>query len=137
MRLTKGTDYGARGAVYLARQPEGAIVLVGEIAEAEGIPKSYLAKIFQTMVHHGIVRSHRGAKGGFSLARPAEEISFREVVEAIEGTVALAPCLNGGCERADTCAVFPLLASAQDRLLSTLDSASLHDLAAGEAAGLA
>ena len=64
MRLTKGADYGARGVVYLARQPTDSVVLVGEIANAEGMPESYLAKIFQSLSREGIVQSHRGAGGG-------------------------------------------------------------------------
>ena len=81
MRLTKAADYGARGAIHLAKRPEGTVVLVSDIATAEGLPESYLAKIFQDLAKEGIVRSHRGARGGFSLARPAGEITLRDVIE--------------------------------------------------------
>jgi Rrf2 family protein len=132
VRLTKGADYGARGALYLAKKPRDTVVLVSEIAEAEDLPESYLAKIFQDLAKQGIVRSHRGAKGGFSLARPATEITLRQVVEAIEGPIVLSRCLAPweGCERQETCALHPILREAQESLLLALESASLAELAA-------
>lgn len=131
MRLTKGADYGARGVVHLAKLPPNAVALVSHIAKAEGVPESYLAKIFQGLAKEGIVRSHRGAKGGFSLARPAKEISFRQVIEAVDGPVALCQCLNPdkGCDRVAGCSLYPILAQAQARLLSVLDNTTLLDLA--------
>jgi len=68
MRLTQGADYGARGIVYLATMPPASVVLVSQIAAAEQLPENYLTKIFQGLAKKGLVRSHRGAKGGFSLA---------------------------------------------------------------------
>ena len=134
MRLTRGADYGARGIIHLAKMPPNSIVLVGQIASAEGIPESYLAKIFQDLAKKGVVRSHRGAKGGFSLGRSANAISLREVVEAIEGPIALCRCLDPweGCDKKDTCAVYPILAEAQKRLLAVLDGTTLQDLATRE-----
>ncbi len=134
MRLTKGVDYGARGVIHLAKLPDGSIALVSDIAAGEGLPESYLAKIFQELAKQGIVRSHRGAKGGFSLARPANQITLREVIEAIDGPIGLCRCLIPweGCERKSTCALYPILARAQERLLDVFDSVTLHELAAAE-----
>ena len=131
MRLTRGADYGTRGIIYLARRPMNAVVLVGEIASAEELSESYLAKIFQDLAKEGLVRSHRGAKGGFSLARPAEQITLLQIIEAIEGPIAINRCLAPweGCERSDTCPVHPVLARAQGQLLAVLDGTTLSDLA--------
>ena len=133
VRLTKGADYGARGVVYLARQGADSVVLVSEVASAEGLPESYLAKVVQALAKEGIVRSHRGAKGGFSLARDPAEITFREVIEAIEGPIALCHCLlpQGNCDKMESCALYPVLLDAQQRFLSMLDSTTLYDLANG------
>lgn len=130
MRLTRGADYGTRGMLYLAKLPPSSVVLVSDIASAEGLPESYLAKIFQDLAKEGIVRSHRGAKGGFSLARPTNEITLRQIIEAIEGPIALNRCLAPweGCERVDTCSVYPVLAKAQAELIATLDATTLSDL---------
>ena len=131
MRLTRGADYGARGIVYLARRPMNTVVLVGEIASAEELSESYLAKIFQDLAKEGLVRSHRGAKGGFSLARPPEQITLLQIIEAIEGPIAINRCLAPweGCERSDTCPIHPVLARAQQQLLAVLDGTTLSDLA--------
>lgn len=136
MRLTRGADYGTRGIVRLARMSDRGVVLVSDIAAAEGLPESYLAKIFQDLAKEGIVRSHRGAKGGFSLARPAGEITLRQIVEAIEGPIALNRCLASweGCEHKSECSIYPALAKAQEQLLAVLDGTTLQDLATGQAA---
>ena len=131
MRLTRGADYGARGVVYLARQPNDSVLLVGEIASAEGMPESYLAKIFQALAREGIVRSHRGAGGGFSLGRSPGEITLRQVVEAIDGPIALCRCLgvSGSCDRMAGCSLYPVLREAQERLLALLGATTFDDLA--------
>lgn len=131
MRLTKGSDYGTRGIIYLAKHPPDSVILVGDIAASEGLPESYLAKIFQDLAKEGIVRSHRGAKGGFSLARPAEKITLREVIEAIEGPIALCRCLAPweGCAKQAECSLYPVLAEAQAQLLAALESTNILDLA--------
>lgn len=137
MRLTRGADYGARGVIYLAKRPPDTVALVGDIASAEDLPSSYLAKIFQDLVKEGILRSHRGAKGGFSLERPAEEITLLEVIEAVDGPIGLCPCLvpSQGCERMDTCSLYPALAEAQEQLRGVLESRTFDYLAARDGDG--
>jgi Rrf2 family transcriptional regulator, iron-sulfur cluster assembly transcription factor len=139
VRLTRGADYGARGMVRLAKMAPSAVVLVSDIAAAEGLPESYLAKIFQDLTKGGIVRSHRGAKGGFSLARPAEQITLRQIIEAIEGPIALNRCLAPweGCECMGTCSMYPVLARAQEQLLNMLDDTTLRDLVDSHAPAVA
>lgn len=133
MRLTKGADYATRGIVHLAKMPPNTVMLVSDIAAAERLPESYLAKIFQDLAKEGIVRSHRGAKGGFSLARSAERITLREIVEAIEGPIALCRCLAPweGCDHMESCVVYPVMARAQRQLLDVFESTTLHDLLHG------
>jgi Rrf2 family protein len=137
VRLTRAADYGARGALYLARQPRDRVVLVGEIARAEGVPESYLAKIFQSLARAGLVRSHRGARGGFSLARPAAEITLRQIIEAIEGPLALNRCLDPreGCECSPTCPIYGRLAAVQERLVASLDAITLDAMAVKDSVG--
>ena len=135
MQLTKGTEYGTRGVIHLAKLPPNTVVLVSEIAAAEDLPESYLAKIFQYLAKEGIVRSHRGAKGGFSLARTADQITLRQVIEAIEGPIALYHCLHPfeTCDRSGNCAIYDVIARAQEELVSVLDETTLDDLARGRA----
>jgi len=128
MRLTRGSDYAIRGMMYLAKQPRGKVCLVSQVAEVQCLPESYLAKIFQDLSRSGLVVSYRGAKGGFVLARDPNEITLRQVIEAVEGPIALSPCLDErmGCEQSETCEVHLVLAEAQSRLLEVLDGATLQ-----------
>ncbi len=132
MRLTRGADYGMRGMLYLAQLPPGEVALVRDVAHQQDVPESYLAKIFQELSRSGLMVSHRGAKGGFSLARPPEEINLREVIEAIEGPIALLPCLDPGqqCEQREGCTLYEPLSAAQQLFLDELAKTSLQSLAA-------
>jgi Rrf2 family protein len=131
MQLTRGTDYGIMGMVYLAMQPFDRVTLLHEIAEGQDIPESYLAKIFQDLCKEGLVCSRRGAKGGFCLARPASEITLLQVIEALEGPISLNRCLDirEECPHLETCAVAPVLRQAQAQLLETLNAATFDVLA--------
>lgn len=131
MRLTKGTDYGIRGVLYLAMQPEDKVTLLHEIAESQAIPENYLAKIFQDLAKGGLVRSHRGARGGFSLARAPSEITLLDVIEALQGPLALAPCLDArqGCSCHSTCATSRALCEVQSQMVQMLGAQTLAMLA--------
>lgn len=132
MRMTRGSDYGLRGMLYLARQPLGQVCLVSQVAAAENLPESYLAKIFQDLARNRLLMSHRGAKGGFSLVSDPEEISLLQIIEAVEGPIAIAPCLDmrEGCEHADLCEIYDTLDSAQAQMISVLRGTTLADLVA-------
>jgi Rrf2 family protein len=134
MRLTRGSDYGLRGMLYMARQPSGQVCLVSQVASAENLPESYLAKIFQDLARSKLLISHRGAKGGFSLISEPQEISVLQIIEAVEGPIAIAPCLDvrEGCERVGLCEIYDALDSAQAQMVSVLKNTTLADLAAGQ-----
>lgn len=132
MRLTRGSDYGLRGMLYMARQPLGQVCLVSQVAAAEELPESYLAKIFQDLARSRLLISHRGAKGGFSLVDDPQEINLLQIIEAVEGPIALAPCLDirEGCDRVNLCEIYDALDSAQAQMISVLESTTLADLVA-------
>src|SRR5512145_1035583 len=93
MQVTREGDYGIRSVLYLARQPLKKVCFINEISEEYKIPRSFLAKILQKLVKAKVVRSYRGVKGGFSLARPPKEISVLDVLVAIEGKMSLNLCV--------------------------------------------
>jgi Rrf2 family protein len=87
MRVSAKADYAVRAAVELAAAGEGPTK--GEkLAEAQDIPLQFLEHILLELKHSGIVRARRGAKGGYWLARPAEEVTVADVVRAVEGPIA-------------------------------------------------
>jgi Rrf2 family protein len=131
MQITRQGDYGIRSVLYLARQPFKKISFVTEISEEYKIPRSFLAKILQKLVKARIVRSYRGVKGGFSLARQARDISMLEVLEAIEGKICLNICLmdKKKCQFSKHCPISPVWATAQAKLAETLKKTNFEDLA--------
>jgi len=129
MQFTKAEAYGLFGVLHLAAQAPGKVTPLSEISESQDVPEKFLAKIFQSLSKAGIIRSHRGVKGGFSLARPASEISFREVVEIIHGPYFLAKCFNLEeiCDRKN-CSVKILLEKAQGALMDVFEQYTIADL---------
>lgn len=130
LQITRQTEYAIRGLQELARRNESAPVQLKVIAGSCEVSEAFLAKIFQMLGQAGIVKSHRGVKGGFSLARPAEEISLRDVVEVCEGGIVLNHCMRkvNPCKDVDTCAVADVWREAQDALTGALDRTNLADV---------
>lgn len=86
MKLSKESQYGLLGLVYLVKQPKGKIVQIGQVAVGADLPPAFLAKIFKKLGNHGILRSYKGGiERGYSLQKSPAEISIKEVLEAIEG----------------------------------------------------
>jgi Rrf2 family protein len=87
MRVSAKADYAVRAAAELAAHEDGPVK--GErLAEAQDIPLQFLEHILLELKHHGIVRARRGAKGGYWLARPADEVTIADIVRAVEGPIA-------------------------------------------------
>jgi Rrf2 family protein len=98
MQVGRRADYAGRALTYLAGQPPGKIVSKAEIETKQDIPSHYLSKIMKELVAAGLVKSHFGSKGGFSLAKPPREISIREVYESVEGSLVIMPSVERGEE---------------------------------------
>jgi Rrf2 family protein len=88
MRISAKADYAVRAAVELAAPPDEKPVKAERIATAQGIPLNFLENILGELRHAGIVRSHRGAEGGFRLARPPAEVTVADIIRAVEGPLA-------------------------------------------------
>jgi Rrf2 family protein len=88
MRISAKADYAVRAVVELAACRDEKPVKAERIATAQGIPLNFLENILGELRHAGIVRSHRGAEGGFRLARPPGEITIADVIRAVEGPLA-------------------------------------------------
>ena len=84
--------------VELARRNGDSPVSLAEIAEADGLPLAYLEHLVARLRKAGLVESRRGARGGYLLARPADEITMAEVVEALEGSIAPIECISEGAD---------------------------------------
>ena len=131
MQITRAGEYAVLGLLCLARRPFGSVVMIDEVSREEKIPKSFAAKIFQSLAKAGLVRSNRGTGGGFTLQKEPRSITVLEVIEAIEGKIAFHPCLTEptACEHTGACALCGLFEEAQDRVKQTFSQTSLADLA--------
>lgn len=130
MGLTRRADYAIRGMLYLASLPEEKVALVGEIAKAVEAPQPFLAKILQRFSKAGLVRSCRGAGGGFALAKPPERITLREIIEGVEGAIVSNRCVmgTGACSRQDFCPVHPVWLRIQATTRGILEEVTLKTL---------
>lgn len=95
IRITKATDYGILLLSHFARRHEQAVLNAKDLAQLTHIPLPMVGKILKTLAHSGLLESHRGSRGGYTLRRPPQEISLTEVINAIEGPVALTECGEG------------------------------------------
>jgi len=130
MKLTSAGDYAIRAMIHLACLPDGEFVLRADIAEAQKIPSSFMAKILRSLVRAGLQRSSRGVHGGFVLARPAAEIHMLDIVEAIEGPLALTDCTpdGSGCDWSHECPASLVWGRLQAAMKDTLRSVTLEEL---------
>lgn len=130
MQVSRKIDYVLRAVIYLAGVEGARVCSMAEIARAEDIPKKFLEKILQDLTHKGVVHSRRGAQGGYSLARPRDQITFREIIEAVEGPVAMNTCLGDhvDCSIYTKCGMLWVWQEAQRRVIELFTKTTLADI---------
>ena len=131
MQLTRAADYAIRVMVYLATLPDHQRALLPDLASATDAPESFLSKVLQSLAHAELISSRRGKLGGFAVLPRGRDATMREVIEAIDGSICLNVCLNGGkeCERKSTCPAHPVWARAQRAMLDVLMSVTVSSMA--------
>ena len=131
LRISRKIDYGLRAMIYLSALPSGSVVPFREIAREMEVPEDFLAKILKTLVDQGLVKSSRGPHGGYALGRSPGEISFLDVIEAVEGPIALNVCLDGddACGHSTCCTMMSVWKLGQERMLDVYRQVRLSDLA--------
>lgn len=139
MHLNRGVEYGLEGLTYLARAGTHRATMLREVSRATAIPETFLSKIFQRLVRSGLIRSRRGFRGGFHLARPASQITLREVIEALQGPLANLPFegRSGVPSFADRArgTIHQVLRDAQNRVRAVFEEITVADLAAAGSGG--
>lgn len=134
LKMSRLTDYGTGVLAYLAgtgAKPQSA----SGVAEQTGLPAATVSKILKSLTRAGLVTSHRGAQGGYALSRPAEDITAAEVLDALEGPLALTECSTelGSCELESLCLVGTAWQRINIAIRGALDEISLAELASMEA----
>ncbi|MEO6830043.1 MAG: Rrf2 family transcriptional regulator [Acidobacteriaceae bacterium] len=130
LRLTKKADYGLIALKHLAELPEGHAQSAKDIAQAYHIPTPLLAKVLQTLARSGLVVSHAGIHGGYTLGRPASQITAFEVIRSIEGPLFIASCTtsHGDCGLLNSCTVKEPLRKLNDTIHGLLTDMRISDL---------
>jgi Rrf2 family protein len=131
MQVPRKVDYALRAAIYLATQePQKRCSSSGEIAENQMIPKKFLEKIIQDLIRNGLVKSKRGPNGGYSLARSPHEISFQDVIEAVEGPIALNVCVDSklSCDLLPRCTMSGIWHEVQRKVVDVFARTTLEDV---------
>jgi FeS assembly SUF system regulator len=134
-RLSKLTDYAV---VVLVRLSRGAGIQTSPgIASATGIPEPTVAKVLKTLAQANLVASQRGAHGGYRLARPLASIAVAEIIEALDGPIALTACVDGGgCDSAILCPMHKSWDPVNDAIRQALSAITLADMQAASPARL-
>jgi Rrf2 family protein len=132
MNVGRRVDYAVRALSFLAGQPAGKVVSRADIEKSQDIPSFYLSKIMKDLVAGGLVQSHIGSKGGFSLAKLATSISIKDVYETVERPLVLMDCLEKGidyCSYCSVCTQKSIWEEAQKVLSEFLGRISINDIA--------
>ncbi|MBV8055847.1 MAG: Rrf2 family transcriptional regulator [Deltaproteobacteria bacterium] len=130
MQIPRKIEYALRAMIHLADNP-GGVARGSIIARQEHIPKYYLEKVIRDLMKRGLVRARRGPGGGYQLARPPETVSFRDVIEAVEGPITLNVCVDGSsvCDLQPVCRMFRVWEEGQRVLLNVFSHTMLSEIA--------
>jgi Rrf2 family transcriptional regulator, iron-sulfur cluster assembly transcription factor len=139
MIFSSSTEYAIRGLSELAGRKADGPVMLDDLVAGTDLPRDFLAKVFQKLVHGGVLRSAKGRGGGFTLARPPHEITLMHIVEAIDGPQVLDRCVVGleKCNDQMPCPQHDLYKPIRQRMKDYMNTTTLADLAASLKAKLA
>ena len=141
MKISAQEEYGLRCLLQLARPGAGGALSLRQIAESEGISQAYAGKLLWILGQAGLVKSVRGAKGGYVLARPAAEIMLSEVIKVLDGHGVESHCNHfagdlEACVHHSDCTIKPVVVGLSALVHDVLSRISLGQLQSGSVAGL-
>jgi Rrf2 family protein len=137
--LSQKCKYALQALLVLGREPSDDLLLVSDIAERENLPKKFLEAILLELNRNGLVRSRRGRGGGYALAKPADAITFGQVVRIMDGPLAPLSCVSvnyyrkcDDCKDEETCAIRKVMRRVRDAIANELDGTTLADALASK-----
>ncbi|MCF3638499.1 Rrf2 family transcriptional regulator [Rhizobium sp. TRM95111] len=137
--ISQKAKYAMRALIALARANPSEPVLIADIAVSQNIPKKFLEQILLDMKHRGIVASRRGKQGGYMLLKPANDITFGEILRMIDGPIAPLPCLSQtayrkceDCNGESDCEIRHVFARVADATRNILFNTTLADALSGD-----
>ena len=137
LRLSKKADYALMAMKHLARNTDSAPASTSarEIAEQYDIPIELMAKVLQRLARSGLLTSHQGTRGGYTLSRATTSISVADIIQAIDGPLTVTACSSTDeqCEQFEKCNVRDPLWRIKDRILAALATCSLEEISTAPA----
>ncbi|PKN91942.1 MAG: Rrf2 family transcriptional regulator [Chloroflexi bacterium HGW-Chloroflexi-6] len=132
MQITRQADYAIRAVLYISKLADNQRAATSQIAKEQRIPPSFLAKIISQLSIAGLLQTSRGARGGVTLAKSSHEITLLDVVEAIDGPIALNECVHdeNACSFGEDCPLRPIWCEAQEDLVNRLKGTNFAQFAA-------
>lgn len=129
MKLSTKGRYGVRAMVDLAASYGGAPVSIKSISKRENLSEYYLEQLFSPLRRANIIRSIRGAQGGYVLCKPPNEITVGDIMTILEGPIEIADCIDGvECESSDCCATKVVWERIKDSIDSVMNSITLQNI---------
>lgn len=136
--LSQKAKYALRALLMLAEASGDELVLIQEVADRQNVPKKFLELILVELKRHGFAHSQRGRSGGYCLARPADTITFGQVIRAMDGPIAPLPCASitgyrkcADCSDERTCAIRKVMRTVRDAMSEIFDRTTLADALGG------
>lgn len=121
MQLSRKADYALRAVAFIAQIEKGTLASIGKIALAREIPREFLAKILKELSRAEILVSFQGVTGGYRLSRPPKEVTFLDVIEAMEGPVRVNLCVEGcHCDHETACEIRPFFIKQQEQIVKAM-----------------
>lgn len=130
MRISTKTRYGTRAMLDIGEHQGKGPVSLRELAERQGVSMKYMEQIVPSLKASGLIRSARGAQGGYLLAKDPHEISLHDIVHSLVGSWSLVDCLDDDdlCDRAQECVTYEIWNDIQKAMYKILDSTTLADM---------
>jgi len=130
MQIPRKVDYGLRAVIYLSHQDPGRSCSLSAIARHQSIPLKFLEKIIRDLSRNGLVKSKRGPDGGYCLARLPREITFQDVIEALEGPIAVNVCMDPhvSCSHWSRCTMVGVWSEVQRKIVDVFTRTTLADV---------
>ena len=130
MQISRKADYAIRALIYVAALNGRRTCSINEIAENEKVPREYLAKILKELTQKGFLLSYKGVNGGYKIAKPREEISFLNILEATQGPFVLSSCNQDykdepGCKGKEDCPSYGFWDDLHKKLKATMAEMNL------------
>lgn len=132
MKVSTKGRYGLRAIVDLAINVDEGQVSLKSVAQRQGLSENYLEQLFSSLKKSGLVKSIRGAQGGYLLSKPADKITVGDVLRSLEGTLSPVECIDldmpSCCDKSDLCVTAPVWAKLRDKINEVVDSITIADL---------